>query len=167
MSVTSKFFHPPHGVVIITIIVIVITTPSSFKDIQSAIYYFPSIIIKTFSPLTVGVVGNSQQPGTDVREAEKATAGETTDKVAHSTSAVMGKIPESMNFEFLEMLIENILDSTSSSATRGFTLELIPDTPSAVVTFRSDQGKRPFMHQVAHEQGSLLVYVFLFTSRDL
>lgn len=127
------------------------------------ILFLPST--KLFSLLPVGVVGNSQQPGTDdnVSGAEKATVGETSDKGVQATSAVIGNIPETPNFEFLEMLIENILDSSSPS----FTLELLPDTPSAAVTFQSEQGKRPFLFKAAHEQGILLVYVFLFILRDL
>lgn len=133
---------------------------------SNQIFILLSQSTKPFSPLTVGVVGKSQQPGTDdnVHEAERATAGEIADKGLHATSAVMGKIPETMNFEFLEMLVENILDSSSLYATPAFTLELIPDTPSAVVAFQSEQGKGPVIHQVAHEQDSLLVYVFLFKS---
>lgn len=96
-----------------------------------------------FLPLTTGVVGSKQEPGTNggVSAAVKDAAGETADQGAPSASAVLGKIPATMNFEFLEMLIENILDSSSSSATQAFTLELLPDTVSAVVTFQSQQGK--------------------------
>lgn len=86
--------------------------------------------------------------------AERDAAGEPADAV-HSSSAVLGKIAATMNFEFLEMLIENILDASSSSPARAFTLELLTDTSSAVVTFQSEQGKGPFMHQVAHDQGSV------------
>ncbi|XP_075904598.1 poly(ADP-ribose) polymerase family member 14-related sequence 1 isoform X2 [Nelusetta ayraudi] len=109
----------------------------------------------TVRPLTVGqeapaekpttksgvVVESKQQPRTDgsACAAVRDVAGETADEGAHSASAVLGKIPATMNFEFLEMLIENILDSSSSSATRAFTLELLPDTSSAVVTFQSEQ----------------------------
>lgn len=120
-------------------------------------------------PLTAGVVVESkQQPRTDESAcaAVRDVAGETADEGAHSASAVLGKIPATMNFEFLEMLIENILDSSSSSATRAFTLELLPDISSAVVTFQSEQGKGPFMHQVAHKQGSLFIYVLFSLLRD-
>lgn len=84
-------------------------------------------------------------------------AAETKDKVVHATSAVVGKIPESMNFEFLEMLIENILDFSSPSASQAFTLELIPDTPTAVVTFQSEQGRRPFMRSLGKPLCALLL----------
>lgn len=109
----------------------------------------------TVRPLTVGqeapaenpttksgvVVESKQQPRTDESAcaAVSDVAGETADEGAHSASAVLGKIPATMNFEFLEMLIENILDSSSSSATRAFTLELLPDASSAVVTLQSEQ----------------------------
>lgn len=60
-----------------------------------------------------------------------------------SASAVLGKIPDSMNLEFLKMLVENILVSGSRSATGTFALELLPDISSAVVTFQSKKGKGP------------------------
>ncbi|XP_024270555.1 poly(ADP-ribose) polymerase family member 14-related sequence 1 isoform X2 [Oncorhynchus tshawytscha] len=63
-----------------------------------------------------------------------------------STSAVLGNIEESMNKEFLEMLIENILSayntsgSDSPTATQTFSLEILTpvlDTGLAVVTFQN------------------------------
>ena len=58
-----------------------------------------------------------------------------------STSAVIGNIPQDMGKEFLEMLVENILKHSESSATsQNFTLEILSDSSSAVVTFQSGKG---------------------------
>lgn len=57
------------------------------------------------------------------------------------TSALLGNIPNNMNQEVLEMLVENIVkvhDSASSS--QSFDLELLPDLSSAVVTFQNGKG---------------------------
>lgn len=62
-----------------------------------------------------------------------------------STSSVLGNVKE--NQEFLEMLVENILSSLGSgsdspSASETFSLEILPDTAMAVVTFQSVQGSK-------------------------
>ncbi|KAK6311314.1 hypothetical protein J4Q44_G00169780 [Coregonus suidteri] len=71
-----------------------------------------------------------------------------------STSAVLGNIEESMNKEFLEMLIENILSayntsgSDSPTATQTFSLEILPpvlDTGLAVVTFQNGKETENFI----------------------
>lgn len=63
-----------------------------------------------------------------------------------STSAVLGNIPETLNQEFLEMLVENILkDPDHPSATQSFTLEVIPNISSAVVTFQSGKENTDFV----------------------
>ncbi|XP_028289542.1 poly(ADP-ribose) polymerase family member 14-related sequence 1 [Parambassis ranga] len=56
-----------------------------------------------------------------------------------STSAVIGNIPNTLNQEFLEMLVENISKDAS------FTLELLPDISSAVVTFQSGNENTDFI----------------------
>nr|XP_033473820.1 poly(ADP-ribose) polymerase family member 14-related sequence 1 [Epinephelus lanceolatus] len=63
-----------------------------------------------------------------------------------SASAVLGNIPETVNQEFLEMLVENILkDPDSPAATESFILEVIPDISSAVVTFQSAKENTDFV----------------------
>uniref|UniRef100_A0A8C7HV76 Poly [ADP-ribose] polymerase n=1 Tax=Oncorhynchus kisutch TaxID=8019 RepID=A0A8C7HV76_ONCKI len=71
-----------------------------------------------------------------------------------STSAVLGNIEESMNKEFLEMLIENILSayntsgSDSPTATQTFSLEILTpvlDTGLAVVTFQNGKETENFI----------------------
>lgn len=64
-----------------------------------------------------------------------------TDEELCSTSAVLGNIPENINQEFLEMLVENILiDHDAPFASQTHTLEVIPVISSAVVTFPSEKG---------------------------
>ncbi|XP_062312355.1 protein mono-ADP-ribosyltransferase PARP14-like isoform X2 [Osmerus eperlanus] len=65
-----------------------------------------------------------------------------------STSSVLGNVKE--NQEFLEMLVENILSSLGSgsdspSASETFSLEILPDTGMAVVTFQSVQESNNFV----------------------
>ncbi|KAM6945739.1 poly(ADP-ribose) polymerase family member 14-related sequence 1 [Aplochiton taeniatus] len=67
---------------------------------------------------------------------------------AVSASALLENVPESMNREYLEMLVENILNSCAQSgsespaAAQNFQVELIPGTGVAVVTFQSEGGIR-------------------------
>lgn len=97
-------------------------------------------------------------------------AGEATEGGVSSASAVLEKIPQTFNLEFLEMLVENILDDHSSSAPGAFSLELLPDTSLAVVTFQSEQGKRLFVHQAATDTEHIskgTICVLLLFLRDL
>ncbi|XP_054908738.1 poly(ADP-ribose) polymerase family member 14-related sequence 1 isoform X2 [Poeciliopsis prolifica] len=65
-----------------------------------------------------------------------------------SKSAVVGNIPDSLTSEFLEMLVENILrDLSSPTASEDYTLELIPDISSAVVTFQSGKDNTEFIER--------------------
>lgn len=84
-----------------------------------------------------------QQPSSDdsIPAEVAGVHDETTVEEVGSTSAVIGNIPETFGLEFLEMLVENVLkDRKSQSATQPFTIEVIPDTSSAVVTFHSEKG---------------------------
>ncbi|XP_034150940.1 poly(ADP-ribose) polymerase family member 14-related sequence 1 isoform X2 [Esox lucius] len=69
-----------------------------------------------------------------------------------STSVVLGNIEKSMNQEFLEMLIENILSAHNTSgcdsATELFSLEILQpalDTSLAVVTFQHGKDAKDFI----------------------
>lgn len=58
-----------------------------------------------------------------------------------STSSILGNVSETVNQEFLEMLVENVLkNSDSPSGSQNFTLESFPDISSTVVTFQSAEG---------------------------
>ncbi|XP_040913508.1 poly(ADP-ribose) polymerase family member 14-related sequence 1 [Toxotes jaculatrix] len=99
------------------------------------------------------VAGNSKQSSADeltpAAEAQTKAEGRDDDRADEelcSTSAVLENIPESLNQEFLEMLVENVLkDSESSAASERFTLEVIPGSSSAVVTFQSGKENTDFM----------------------
>ncbi|KAL6101260.1 parp14 [Pungitius sinensis] len=62
-----------------------------------------------------------------------------------STSAVVGNIPETTNEEFLNMLVVNVLKKDADSSSAPFTLELIRDISSAVVTFKSGKENTDFV----------------------
>ncbi|XP_034742022.1 poly(ADP-ribose) polymerase family member 14-related sequence 1 isoform X2 [Etheostoma cragini] len=90
----------------------------------------------------------STNEGTPAAVHSEAKGGEdeTADQELCSTSAVLENIPEKLNQEFLEMLVENILkDPDSSSASQSFTLEVIPGIASAVVTFQSGKENTDFL----------------------
>uniref|UniRef100_A0A3B3CK32 Poly [ADP-ribose] polymerase n=1 Tax=Oryzias melastigma TaxID=30732 RepID=A0A3B3CK32_ORYME len=53
-----------------------------------------------------------------------------------STSVVLENVPEETSQEFLEMLVENVLKGLGSSSQK-FSLEMIPEISSAVVTFQT------------------------------
>ncbi|XP_028292547.1 poly(ADP-ribose) polymerase family member 14-related sequence 1 isoform X2 [Gouania willdenowi] len=71
-------------------------------------------------------------------ETEGAKA-ESEDEDPYMDAMVLGNLPDSMDLEVLEMLVENIFDGDSSSPK--FTLELLPDISSAVVIFQRGTGK--------------------------
>lgn len=71
----------------------------------------------------------------------KGEDDDSADEKLCATSAVLGNILETVNLEFFEMLVENILkDPDSPPASQTFTLEVIPDMASVVVTFQSGKG---------------------------
>ncbi|XP_070832442.1 poly(ADP-ribose) polymerase family member 14-related sequence 1 isoform X2 [Chaetodon trifascialis] len=85
-------------------------------------------------------------PAAEVQAEVKGGDDETADEELCCTSAVIGNIPETLNQEFLEMLVENVLkDLDSPPASQSFTLEVIPGSSSAVVTFQSGKENTYFM----------------------
>ncbi|KAM8855349.1 poly(ADP-ribose) polymerase family member 14-related sequence 1 [Spinachia spinachia] len=80
------------------------------------------------------------------RANDHAPAGQTGGELG-STSAVLGNIPETTNEELLNMLVVNVLkkDPDPSSPPQSFTLELIRDISSAVVTFKSRKENEDFI----------------------
>ncbi|XP_064868330.1 protein mono-ADP-ribosyltransferase PARP14-like [Oncorhynchus nerka] len=61
-----------------------------------------------------------------------------------STSALLENIQESVDQELLEMLVENVLKD-SPSASENFSLEILPDSCLAVVTFQNAKVTEHFM----------------------
>ncbi|CAB1443726.1 unnamed protein product, partial [Pleuronectes platessa] len=61
-----------------------------------------------------------------------------------STSAVLGKVPEDMSQEVLEMLVENIIKGMKSPSA-SFTLEIIHGISSVVVTFETGKESADFV----------------------
>ncbi|XP_053295537.1 poly(ADP-ribose) polymerase family member 14-related sequence 1 [Pleuronectes platessa] len=61
-----------------------------------------------------------------------------------STSAVLGKVPEDMSLEVLEMLVENIIKGMKSPSA-SFTLEIIHGISSVVVTFKTGKESTDFV----------------------
>ncbi|KAM4561029.1 poly(ADP-ribose) polymerase family member 14-related sequence 1 isoform 2-T2 [Fundulus diaphanus] len=90
----------------------------------------------------------------------KGGDGDSADEELCSTSAVLGNIPESATFEFLDMLVENISREFSSpTASEGYTLEVIPDISSAVVTFQRAKDNTEFIERCPLNR--------MFTKKDL
>ncbi|TNN79433.1 Poly [ADP-ribose] polymerase 14 [Liparis tanakae] len=101
------------------------------------------------------VIGEQPSAGDAVVQTEEAA-----DEGPSATSAVLGNIPENANKEFLEMLVENVLkDSDSQSATQEFTLEVLPDISSAVVTFQSGKENTDFVQRCPQNR--------MFTRKEL
>ncbi|XP_059199634.1 poly(ADP-ribose) polymerase family member 14-related sequence 1 isoform X3 [Centropristis striata] len=85
---------------------------------------------------------NKQSSTDDQKDKEEETA----DEEPCSTLAVIGNIPETMNQEFLEMLVENVLmDADAPCDSQNFTLEVLRDISSAVVTFQSEKENTDFV----------------------
>ncbi|KAM8749622.1 poly(ADP-ribose) polymerase family member 14-related sequence 1 isoform 1-T1 [Acanthopagrus schlegelii] len=92
-------------------------------------------------------------PAAEVKTEEKGKDDDTDedededkDEELISTTAVLGNIQKSVSQDFLEMLVENIVkDLDSPSASENYTLELIPDISSAVVTFQSGKENTDFV----------------------
>ncbi|KAG8000828.1 Poly [ADP-ribose] polymerase 14 [Nibea albiflora] len=77
-------------------------------------------------------------PAAEVQTVAKGADNDSADEEPCASSAVLGNIQETVNPEFFEMLVENILkDPDTPSASQTFTLEVIPDMASVVVTFQS------------------------------
>ena len=93
---------------------------------------------------------NNQQSNLDGRAAEvEAVSGEeqteesgeepTEEPASGSTSAVLENVPQHMKKELLEMLVPNICKNKMTTQPE-FSLEMLPDTCSAVVTFSTAKG---------------------------
>ncbi|XP_060909810.1 poly(ADP-ribose) polymerase family member 14-related sequence 1 isoform X2 [Labrus mixtus] len=86
------------------------------------------------------------KPAAKVQTEVKGGDDEAEDEELCSTLAVIENIPETVNKEFLEMLVENVLKiSDSESVNKRYSLEVIPTISSAVVTFKSGEENRVFV----------------------
>lgn len=106
-------------------------------------------------------------PAVEVQTEAKGSEDEAAGEELCSTSAVLGNIPETLSQEFLEMLVENVLkDPDSPSASQSFTLEVIPNISSAVVTFQSGKGTHLLCVFINSSKKLNLCRGFLFTVKD-
>ncbi|XP_030614073.1 protein mono-ADP-ribosyltransferase PARP14-like [Archocentrus centrarchus] len=81
-----------------------------------------------------------------VQRESKGKENDTVGEALRSTSALLGNIPNNINQEVLKMLVENILKThDSKSSSQSFTLEVLPDISSAVVTFQSVKENTDFL----------------------
>ncbi|KAM6978444.1 poly(ADP-ribose) polymerase family member 14-related sequence 1 [Tautogolabrus adspersus] len=110
--------------------------------------------------LTADDAGNIEQPPTEepkpaakVQTEVKGGDDEAEDEELYSTLAVIENIPEAVNKEYLEMLVENVLkDSDSESVDKRYSLQIIPAISSAVVTFKSGEENREFVTSSPHNR---------------
>ncbi|XP_032422915.1 protein mono-ADP-ribosyltransferase PARP14-like isoform X3 [Xiphophorus hellerii] len=101
-----------------------------------------------------------QEPVDGGETGPKGKDGDSDDEEQCSKSAVLGNIPDSVNSEFLEMLVESILrDISSPTASQDYNLELIPDISSAVVTFQSGKDTTDFIERCPQ--------IRMFTKKEL
>ncbi|RVE58381.1 hypothetical protein OJAV_G00209100 [Oryzias javanicus] len=75
---------------------------------------------------------------------EGSPSPDTAEEELCSTSAVLENVPAETGQEFLEMLVENVLKGLSSSSQK-FSLEMIPEISSAVVTFQTGAENSSFI----------------------
>ncbi|XP_074550674.1 poly(ADP-ribose) polymerase family member 14-related sequence 1 isoform X2 [Halichoeres trimaculatus] len=80
-------------------------------------------------------------PAAKVQTEVKSGGDETRDEELCSSMAVIEKLPATMNQEYLEMLVENVLRGSAST----FTLDIISSISSAVVTFQSGKENTDFL----------------------
>uniref|UniRef100_UPI0037E7907B poly(ADP-ribose) polymerase family member 14-related sequence 1 isoform X1 n=1 Tax=Semicossyphus pulcher TaxID=241346 RepID=UPI0037E7907B len=86
------------------------------------------------------------KPAAKVQTEVKGGNDEAEDEELCSTLAVLENIPENVNQEYLEMLVENVLkDPDNPSVIEIFTLEVLPGTSSAVVTFKTPKENSDFV----------------------
>ncbi|XP_056145432.1 poly(ADP-ribose) polymerase family member 14-related sequence 1 [Lampris incognitus] len=90
--------------------------------------------------------GDGCAPDTGVEAEVKSKEDKTAEEELCSTSAVLENVSHSFNFEFLEMLVENILKVSDSSATlQDFSLEVLSEFCCAVATFQSAKVNTDFI----------------------
>ncbi|KAK2906310.1 poly(ADP-ribose) polymerase family member 14-related sequence 1 [Channa argus] len=93
------------------------------------------VVLKNSEPQTSA---DELTPTSEVQTEAKGRDDDPPDDELCSAMAVLENCDETVNLEFLEMLVENILkDHDSPSQSQSFTLEIIPDISSAVVSFKN------------------------------
>lgn len=81
------------------------------------------------------------KPTAEAQTEAKGGDDSVADEELCSTSSILGNVSETLNQEFLEMLVENVLKNPDSPCdSQNFTLETFPDISSTVVTFQSAEG---------------------------
>lgn len=88
---------------------------------------------------------NTPGPSPGPRAGGEENEEEGSEEEAASTASLLGNIPVSMNQEFVEMLVENILKKPDEAAPEGVTVEMIPGTKTAVVNFKTGRENRDFL----------------------
>ena len=90
---------------------------------------------------------NNQQSNSDIRASEEETQVEAVSRVEQteesalgSTSAVLENVPPDMSKDIMEMLVENIYFKSQINTQPDFSLEMLSDICSAVITFSSTKG---------------------------
>ncbi|CAJ1078797.1 protein mono-ADP-ribosyltransferase PARP14-like isoform X3 [Xyrichtys novacula] len=88
----------------------------------------------------------------EVKSGDDEAKEDEEDKVC-STMAVIEKLPESIQQEYLEMLVENVLkDSEFQVNSESYTLEIIPSLSCALVTFQSGKVNNDFVMRCPHNK---------------
>lgn len=113
--------------------------------------------------LTADVSGSNKpsaadehKPVNEVHPEAKGNVNDAADEELTSTSAVLENIPESVNQEFMEMLVENVVKDLSSTTASSFSLELIPDGSCGVVTFQNGKGS----HSIYNFKSSMFILFY-------
>ncbi|CAL8387524.1 unnamed protein product [Gadus morhua 'NCC'] len=95
---------------------------------------------------------NNQQSNSDIRASEEETQVEAVSRVEQteesalgSTSAVLENVPPDMSKDIMEMLVENIYFKSQINTQPDFSLEMLSDICSAVITFSSTKENNEFI----------------------
>lgn len=114
--------------------------------------------------LTADVSGSNKpsaadehKPVNEVHPEAKGNVDDPADEELTSTSAVLENIPESVNQEFIEMLVENVIKDLSSTTASNFSLEIILDGSFGVVTFQNGKGT----HSIYNFKSSMFLFYFI------
>ncbi|CAB1419169.1 unnamed protein product [Pleuronectes platessa] len=96
------------------------------------------------APLKQEVPSDNVTKTSEVQAEAKGRDDVAAEETLCSTSAVLGKVPEDMSLEVLEMLVENIIKGMKSPSA-SFTLEIIHGISSVVVTFKTGKESTDFV----------------------
>ncbi|XP_029981171.1 protein mono-ADP-ribosyltransferase PARP14-like isoform X2 [Sphaeramia orbicularis] len=89
---------------------------------------------------------DEQPSASELQTDVKGRHGMTEEEELCSTSSVLENIPEGLSQEYWEMWVENIMRNPSGSSNPDhITVQVIPDTSSAVITFQSAEENNDFL----------------------